>query len=104
MCPKLCKFEKRGILLMNKAIITALLVCTGLVVSGCEKTYSVAEFKKDPKLLEQWAMKCMISGDLDSQNCKNADKAYREVHARDWPGSSFVHDDEKKTEDKKEGN
>ncbi len=46
----------------------------------------------------------MISGDLDSQNCKNADKAYREVHARDWPGSSFVHDDKENTEEKKEGN
>ncbi|WP_375670349.1 EexN family lipoprotein [Bartonella sp. PS7NMGDW] len=68
---------------MNKAIIVALLVWIGFVVAGCEKTYSVAEFKKDPKLLEQWAMKCMISGSLDSQNCKNADKAYREVHARD---------------------
>ncbi|WP_375651903.1 EexN family lipoprotein [Bartonella sp. LB28NMGDW] len=89
---------------MNKAIIVALLVWIGFVVAGCEKTYSVAEFKKDPKLLEQWAMKCMISGSLDSQNCKNADKAYREVHARDWLGASFVHDDEKKTEDKKEGN
>ncbi|WP_375666344.1 EexN family lipoprotein [Bartonella sp. TT121SHDZB] len=40
---------------MNKAIITALLVCTGLVVAGCEKNYSVAEFKKDKTLLEEWA-------------------------------------------------
>ncbi|WP_254492303.1 EexN family lipoprotein [Bartonella sp. B1099] len=89
---------------MNKVIITALLLCTGLAVAGCEKTYSVEDFKKDPKLLEQWAMKCMISGDLDSTNCKNADKAYRIVHRNDWPGASFVHDDEEKSEEKKEGN
>ncbi|WP_246668519.1 EexN family lipoprotein [Bartonella refiksaydamii] len=38
---------------MNKVIITALLLCTGLVVVCCEKTYSVAEFKKDEKLFEE---------------------------------------------------
>ncbi len=96
--------RKKGNLFMNKIIITALLLCVGIVTAGCEKTYSIADFKKDPKLLEEWAMKCMMSGSLDSQNCKNADKAYREIYARDWPGASFVHDDEQKTEEKKEEN
>ncbi|GAA4664939.1 hypothetical protein GCM10023262_12200 [Bartonella pachyuromydis] len=39
---------------MNKVIITALLLCTGIITAGCEKTYSVAEFKKDQKLMEEW--------------------------------------------------
>ncbi|WP_142416975.1 EexN family lipoprotein [Bartonella massiliensis] len=89
---------------MHKTITTALLLCTGLIIAGCEKNYSVEDFKKDPKLLEEWATKCMISGNFNSTNCQNADKAYREVHKNDWPGASFVHEDEEKTEEKNKGN
>ncbi|WP_019220104.1 EexN family lipoprotein [Bartonella florencae] len=64
---------------MNKVIIAALLFCTGLAVTGCEKTYSVEEFKKDQKLIEQWKRKCFASGKFDSQNCKNAEQAEREI-------------------------
>ncbi|WP_273760312.1 EexN family lipoprotein [Bartonella sp. ML70XJBT.G] len=64
---------------MNKTIIAALLLCTGLVVVGCEKTYSVEEFKKDPKLIEQWKRKCFATGKFDSQNCINAEQAEREI-------------------------
>ncbi|WP_375607269.1 EexN family lipoprotein [Bartonella sp. AC142YNZD] len=38
---------------MNKVIITALLLCTGFAVTGCEKTYSVKEFKTNEKLYEE---------------------------------------------------
>ncbi|WP_254474519.1 EexN family lipoprotein [Bartonella sp. B1098] len=39
---------------MNKVIITTLLLCTGLVVTGCkEKVYSVEDFKKDGALLDK---------------------------------------------------
>ncbi|GAA5107701.1 EexN family lipoprotein [Bartonella jaculi] len=71
---------------MNKVIITTLLLCTGLGVAGCEKTYSVEEFKKDPKLLQQWKEKCFISGEFDSKNCKNAEQAERETRKNGWPG------------------
>ncbi|GAA4664818.1 EexN family lipoprotein [Bartonella pachyuromydis] len=62
---------------MNKAIITALLLCMGLVVVGCEKTYSVEEFKRDPKLFEEWAVRCGWSG--TSKNCENVRVADHEL-------------------------
>ncbi len=54
---------------MNKITITTLLLCTGLIAAGCEKTYSVAEFKKDPKLMEEWGARCGFTG--TSKNCEN---------------------------------
>ncbi|QEE08103.1 hypothetical protein D1093_00170 [Bartonella kosoyi] len=54
---------------MNKIIITTLLLGTGLIAAGCEKTYSVAEFKKDKKLMEEWGARCGFSG--TSKNCEN---------------------------------
>ncbi|WP_039759074.1 EexN family lipoprotein [Bartonella queenslandensis] len=54
---------------MNKIIITTLLLCTGLIAAGCEKTYSVAEFKKDKKLMEEWGARCGFTG--TSKNCEN---------------------------------
>ncbi|WP_208441797.1 EexN family lipoprotein [Bartonella raoultii] len=62
---------------MNKVLITTLLLCTGLITAGCGKNYSVAEFKKDKKLLEEWAAKCGWSG--TSQNCKNLRTAENEL-------------------------
>ncbi|WP_144754271.1 EexN family lipoprotein [Bartonella saheliensis] len=54
---------------MNKVILTALLLCTGIITAGCEKTYSVAEFKKDQKLMEEWGARCGFTG--TSKNCEN---------------------------------
>ncbi|WP_208440026.1 EexN family lipoprotein [Bartonella raoultii] len=54
---------------MNKVLITTLLLCTGLMAAGCEKTYSVAEFKKNPKLMEEWGARCGFTG--TSKNCEN---------------------------------
>ncbi|WP_375673215.1 EexN family lipoprotein [Bartonella sp. TS82HLJMH] len=54
---------------MNKVLITTLLLCTGLITAGCEKTYSVAEFKKDKNLMEEWGARCGWSG--TSKNCEN---------------------------------
>ncbi|WP_273758579.1 EexN family lipoprotein [Bartonella sp. AU55XJBT] len=54
---------------MNKIIITTLLLCTGLIAAGCEKTYSVAEFKKDEKLFDEWVTRC--GGIGTSKNCEN---------------------------------
>ncbi|WP_019220088.1 EexN family lipoprotein [Bartonella florencae] len=62
---------------MNKAILTALLLCTGIITAGCEKTYSVAEFKKDQKLMEEWNAKCGFSG--TSKNCENLRLAQLEL-------------------------
>ncbi|WP_144754226.1 MULTISPECIES: EexN family lipoprotein [Bartonella] len=84
---------------MNKIIITALLLCTGFVAAGCEKTYSVEEFKKDPKLLNQWLEKCFIEGSFDSKNCKNAEQAEFETRKK-WGSFGSGKDDDKKTEEK----
>ncbi|WP_019220087.1 EexN family lipoprotein [Bartonella florencae] len=54
---------------MNKVLITTLLLCIGIIAAGCEKTYSVAEFKKDQKLMEEWGAKCGLTG--TSKNCEN---------------------------------
>ncbi|WP_208438044.1 EexN family lipoprotein [Bartonella taylorii] len=54
---------------MNKVIITILLLCTAIVTAGCEKTHSVAEFKKDKKLMEEWDARCGLAG--TSKNCEN---------------------------------
>ncbi|WP_330169084.1 EexN family lipoprotein [Bartonella grahamii] len=67
---------------MNKVMITVLLLCTGLGVAGCEKTYSAAEFKKDKKLLEEWVKKCekMEPSSIEkSKNCQHARQAYMEL-------------------------
>ncbi|MGF7158344.1 EexN family lipoprotein [Bartonella heixiaziensis] len=64
---------------MNKVLITTLLLCTGLITAGCEKTYSVAEFKKDKKLFEEWAVRCGWSG--TSKNCENVRVADHELAA-----------------------
>ncbi|EJF76694.1 hypothetical protein MCO_01533 [Bartonella sp. DB5-6] len=62
---------------MKKIIITTLLLCTGIITAGCEKTYSVAEFKKDKKLFEEWAVRCGWSG--TSKNCENIRVADHEL-------------------------
>ncbi|WP_375648710.1 EexN family lipoprotein [Bartonella sp. MU70NMGDW] len=54
---------------MNKVLITTLLLCTGIITAGCEKTYSVAEFKKNPKLFDEWVTRC--GGIGTSKNCEN---------------------------------
>ncbi|WP_208441799.1 EexN family lipoprotein [Bartonella raoultii] len=62
---------------MNKTILTALLLCTGLIAAGCEKTYSVAEFKKDENLRLEWDAKCGFAG--TAKNCENLRLAVAEL-------------------------
>ncbi|WP_175869243.1 EexN family lipoprotein [Bartonella gabonensis] len=62
---------------MNKIIITTLLLCTGLIAAGCEKTYSVAELKKDEKLRLEWDAKCGFGG--TSKNFENMRLAFLEL-------------------------
>ncbi|WP_254492447.1 EexN family lipoprotein [Bartonella sp. B1099] len=62
---------------MNKVLITTLLLGTGLIAAGCEKTYSVAEFKKDKKLMEEWNAKCGFAG--TAKNCENLRLAQLEL-------------------------
>ncbi|WP_375695187.1 EexN family lipoprotein [Bartonella sp. AC90GZZY] len=62
---------------MNKVLITTLLLCTGLITAGCEKTHSVAEFKKDEKLRLEWDAKCGFAG--TSKNCENMRLAFLEL-------------------------
>ncbi|WP_375651752.1 EexN family lipoprotein [Bartonella sp. LB28NMGDW] len=62
---------------MNKVLITTLLLCTGLIAAGCEKTYSVAEFKKDEKLRLEWDARCGFAG--TSKNCENMRLAFLEL-------------------------
>ncbi|WP_144754214.1 MULTISPECIES: EexN family lipoprotein [Bartonella] len=66
---------------MNKTIIATLLFCTGFAVAGCEKTYSVEEFKKDKELRLKWEKKCFLGGPSvqASQNCENVAKAGRQL-------------------------
>ncbi|WP_375610257.1 MULTISPECIES: EexN family lipoprotein [unclassified Bartonella] len=62
---------------MNKVLITTLLLCTGLIAAGCEKTYSVAEFKKDKNLRFEWDARCGFAG--TSKNCENMRLAFLEL-------------------------
>ncbi|WP_375630566.1 MULTISPECIES: EexN family lipoprotein [unclassified Bartonella] len=62
---------------MKKIVITTLLLCTGLITAGCEKTHSVAEFKKDEKLRLEWDAKCGFAG--TSKNCENMRLAFLEL-------------------------
>ncbi|GAA5111142.1 EexN family lipoprotein [Bartonella jaculi] len=62
---------------MNKIIITALLLCTGIVAVGCEKTYSVEEFKKNEELVREFQWKCGASD--NSKNCQNVRQAAKEL-------------------------
>ncbi|UNE53881.1 EexN family lipoprotein [Bartonella machadoae] len=62
---------------MKKTIITALLLGTGIIAAGCEKTYSVEEFKKDSKLFDEWDAKCGFAG--TSKNCENVRLAALEL-------------------------
>ncbi|WP_375635044.1 MULTISPECIES: EexN family lipoprotein [unclassified Bartonella] len=62
---------------MNKIIITALLLCTGLITTGCEKNYSVEEFKKNENLIREFQRKC-TSFD-NSKNCQNFRQATKEL-------------------------
>ncbi|WP_375650033.1 MULTISPECIES: EexN family lipoprotein [unclassified Bartonella] len=62
---------------MNKVLITTLLLCTGLITAGCEKNYSVAEFKKDKNLRLEWDAKCGFAG--TSKNCENMRLAFLEL-------------------------
>ncbi|MEL6089193.1 EexN family lipoprotein [Bartonella schoenbuchensis] len=64
---------------MNKIIMTTPLLYTGLIIAGCEKTYSVEEFKKSEGLLKEWAIKCGSSG--KSKNCENARIASRQFRS-----------------------
>nr|WP_015060437.1 EexN family lipoprotein [Bartonella sp. TT0105]ADN97089.1 hypothetical protein [Bartonella sp. TT0105] len=64
---------------MNKIIITALLLCTGLITVGCEKNYSVEEFKKNEKLMSEFQWKCAASD--NSKNCQNVRQAAKELEA-----------------------
>ncbi|AQX31586.1 EexN family lipoprotein [Bartonella schoenbuchensis] len=62
---------------MNKIIITTLLLCAGLIIAGCEKTYSVEEFKKSEELRGEWDARCGFSG--QSKNCQTMRLAVREL-------------------------
>ncbi|WP_273787717.1 EexN family lipoprotein [Bartonella grahamii] len=62
---------------MNKVLITTLLLGTGIIAAGCEKTYSVAEFKKDKNLRFEWDAKCGFAG--TSKNCENVRLAFLEL-------------------------
>ncbi|WP_375658599.1 EexN family lipoprotein [Bartonella sp. MR30HLJHH] len=62
---------------MNKVLITTLLLGTGIIAAGCEKTYSVAEYKKDKNLRFEWDAKCGFAG--TSKNCENMRLAFLEL-------------------------
>ncbi|WP_330168210.1 EexN family lipoprotein [Bartonella grahamii] len=62
---------------MNKVLITTLLLGTGIIAAGCEKTYSVAEFKKDKNLRFEWDARCGFAG--TSKNCENLRLAFLEL-------------------------
>ncbi|AQX20320.1 EexN family lipoprotein [Bartonella sp. WD16.2] len=59
-------------------LLCTVVLTTGLTVAGCEKTYSVEEFKKNEELLAEWALRCM-SGE-SSKNCDNAWEADKQLN------------------------
>ncbi|OPB28406.1 EexN family lipoprotein [Bartonella sp. WD12.1] len=62
---------------MNKIIMTTLLLCMGLIIASCEKTYSVEEFKKNEELRNEWLSRCGLGG--GPKNCQNARLAADEL-------------------------
>ncbi|OPB28409.1 EexN family lipoprotein [Bartonella sp. WD12.1] len=64
-------------LIMKKIIMTILLLCTVLVITGCEKIYSAEEFKKNKELRSEWAFKCMTGE--SSKNCETVQEAINEI-------------------------
>ncbi|MBA9083377.1 putative nuclease with TOPRIM domain [Bartonella chomelii] len=71
------KEKHKGNLVMNKIIMTILLLCTVLVITGCEKIYSAEEFKKNKELRSEWAFKC-LTGE-SSKNCETVREAINEI-------------------------
>ncbi|WP_208442252.1 EexN family lipoprotein [Bartonella raoultii] len=88
---------------MNKITITTLLLCTGLITAGCEKTYSVPEFKKDENLRDEWLRKCGWTG--TSKNCENLKEAAQELQDEsidDYLKQFHKNDDKQKTKEQSE--
>ncbi|WP_375653615.1 MULTISPECIES: EexN family lipoprotein [unclassified Bartonella] len=83
---------------MNKVLITTLLLCTGIIAAGCEKTYSVAEFKKDKKLMEEWNAKCGFAG--TAKNCENLRLAQLELE-KEYEAKAEERAREREEEDRK---
>ncbi|WP_375686476.1 MULTISPECIES: EexN family lipoprotein [unclassified Bartonella] len=83
---------------MNKVLITTLLLCTGLITAGCEKTYSVEEFKKDKKLMEEWNAKCGFAG--TAKNCENLRLAQLELQ-KEYEAKAEERAREREEEDRK---
>ncbi|WP_375695466.1 EexN family lipoprotein [Bartonella sp. AC66GZZY] len=83
---------------MNKVLITTLLLCTGLITAGCEKTHSVAEFKKDKKLMEEWNAKCGFAG--TAKNCENLRLAQLELQ-KEYEAKAEERAREREEEDRK---
>ncbi len=79
---------------MNKVIITALLLCTGIITAGCEKTYSVAEFKKDKNLRDEWEARCGLAG--TAKNCENLRLAEDELEKEYYQNLSKKRQEEDK--------
>ncbi|WP_336277069.1 EexN family lipoprotein [Bartonella sp. CB178] len=63
--------------MMPKITITTLLLCTGIIAAGCSKNYSVANFKKDEQLREEWLVRCGWTG--HSKNCENVRVAQHQI-------------------------
>ncbi|WP_144754229.1 MULTISPECIES: EexN family lipoprotein [Bartonella] len=93
---------------MNKVVIVALLLCPGFAVAGCEKNYSVEEFKKDKKLRDEWIPQCMWkkpSETASPQNCENLGKALDELRKesfQEYLNKYRNNDDKKKTKEQSE--
>ncbi len=87
---------------MKKIVITTLLLCTGLITAGCEKTYSVAEFKKDKKLMEEWNAKCGFAG--TAKNCENLRLAQLELEQEYYHNLANELLDDKQESEKKQDN
>ncbi|PIT68998.1 EexN family lipoprotein [Bartonella tribocorum] len=72
-----------------------ILLCMALLlVAGCEKNYSVEDFKKDAKLREEWGKKCFLSGPAvqESTNCQNVLKADNELFfSKETPSTDRGH-------------
>ncbi|UTO27684.1 EexN family lipoprotein [Bartonella harrusi] len=71
---------------MKKIIFLCIAI---LFVAGCEKTYSVEEFKNNEKLRKEWGPKCLLGGVVkETKNCQNLLQADNEMFSSQEPVNS----------------
>jgi len=66
-------------MMMGRWVKRSLVVVGVLALSGCNKTYTPADFMKDATLRNRILTQCTEQHDLQSKNCLNAQEAQKKV-------------------------